>query len=168
MVLAEAADGESLLLFDDADPIFSPSGQVAAAGPAGSAAELLLRQIEAQNLVAVFATATLDTIEPQTLSRLHHVVFFDRPEKDARERLWRELMPARMPVAEDVKVNSLAERFAFAGGDIRNAILRAAARRASQSNGTEPVRMEDFLTASREIEQSRREAGGKRVGFSGT
>ena len=43
-----------------------------------------------------------------------------------RERLWRGMFPAAVPLGEDVDFQFLAKQFPIAGGDIRNVALEAA------------------------------------------
>jgi hypothetical protein len=49
------------------------------------------------------------------------------PNAEERERIWRVQLHARKtPLAEDVDFKALAERFPRSGGDIKNAVLKAA------------------------------------------
>jgi hypothetical protein len=50
-----------------------------------------------------------------------------------REKIWRvQIHPSRTPLADDVNFRSLAERYAVSGGDIRNAVLKAALAAAAE------------------------------------
>ena len=50
-----------------------------------------------------------------------------------REQIWRvQMHPSRTPLANDVDFRSLAERYAVSGGDIRNAVLKAALAAAAE------------------------------------
>jgi SpoVK/Ycf46/Vps4 family AAA+-type ATPase len=52
---------------------------------------------------------------------------------EERERIWQvQLHPTKTPLADDVNFRALAERFAVSGGDIKNAVLKAAAAAASE------------------------------------
>jgi len=49
------------------------------------------------------------------------------PDVDARERIWRvQIHPRKTPLAEDVDFRALAEAYPRSGGDIKNAVLKAA------------------------------------------
>jgi hypothetical protein len=49
------------------------------------------------------------------------------PNAEERERIWRVQLHARKtPLADDVDFKALAERYARSGGDIKNAVLKAA------------------------------------------
>ena len=54
------------------------------------------------------------------------VVHFPFPEKEMRERLYRGMLPAAAPVADDVDFAFLAERVKVSGGGIKNIVLHAA------------------------------------------
>lgn len=60
------------------------------------------------------------------MRRLSLHLRFELPDVEEREQLWRAMMPAAAPVAPDLDVANLANRFAMSGGYIRNAALRAA------------------------------------------
>lgn len=55
------------------------------------------------------------------------------------------LLPPELPVADDLDLNWLAERYEMAGGNIRNAVLRAAFLVAEERR---PVEMEDLARAA--------------------
>ena len=58
--------------------------------------------------------------------RLAFHVRFPMPDERERAELWRVMLPAAAPVADDVDFAVLGERMAMSGGYIRNAVLRAA------------------------------------------
>lgn len=51
---------------------------------------------------------------------------FPLPEATERQRLWQALLPASAPVAGDLELESLAQKYVMSGGYIKNAVLRAA------------------------------------------
>jgi hypothetical protein len=54
------------------------------------------------------------------------------PGVDEREQIWRvQMHPTLTPLAEDVDFRDLAEKYEVSGGDIRNAVLKAALAAAS-------------------------------------
>jgi len=58
--------------------------------------------------------------------RLSIHVRFPLPDEDQRANLWKALLPGEAPTAGPIDVDQLASRFVMSGGDIRNAVLRAA------------------------------------------
>ena len=71
----------------------------------------------------------------------------------ARSDLWEALLPPEARVASDVDFDRLAEDFELSGGNIKNAILRAAYRAAAAQ---EAITMEHIQDAA---EQECRNAG---------
>jgi ATP-dependent Zn protease len=55
------------------------------------------------------------------------------PGADEREKIWSvQIHPSRTPLAKDVDFRALAEKYAISGGDIKNAVLKAAAAAAAE------------------------------------
>ena len=53
-------------------------------------------------------------------------VRFPLPDEDERAKLWRAMLPASAPVDDDLELVALARKYLMGGGNIRNAVLRAA------------------------------------------
>src|SRR5262249_23090647 len=61
-------------------------------------------------------------------------VLFEMPGLDERERIWKvQIHPRKTPLADDVDFRALAERFALSGGDIKNAVIKAASAAAADA-----------------------------------
>jgi SpoVK/Ycf46/Vps4 family AAA+-type ATPase len=59
--------------------------------------------------------------------RIRTHILFEMPNAEERERIWRVQLHARKtPLADDVDFGALAETYARSGGDIKNAVLKAA------------------------------------------
>jgi hypothetical protein len=54
------------------------------------------------------------------------MVEFPAPGTPEREQLWRRALPPDLPVADDLDVVALAERFAITGAQVRDAAVDAA------------------------------------------
>src|SRR5262249_36614953 len=84
---------------------------------------------------------------------------FRRPDAENRARIWRALLPARMPLADDVDVHALARDHELSGGGMKNAILVAVTTAAARAlDGTEPIVPHAVLDAA-----ARDQAVGRRV-----
>jgi SpoVK/Ycf46/Vps4 family AAA+-type ATPase len=60
-------------------------------------------------------------------------VLFEMPGVAERERIWQvQIHPTKTPLAPDVDFRALAERFPVSGGDIKNAVLKAATAAATE------------------------------------
>src|SRR5581483_2508424 len=60
-------------------------------------------------------------------------VLFEMPGVEERAQIWKlQIHPEKTPLAADVDFGRLAERYPFSGGDIKNAVLKAAAAAAAE------------------------------------
>jgi hypothetical protein len=81
----------------------------------------------------IFATNLAANFDPGFERRIRTHILFEMPDAAARERIWRvQVHPEKTPLAPDVDFRELAERFPVSGGDIQNAVLRAARIAAGQ------------------------------------
>ena len=62
-----------------------------------------------------------------------------------REEIYRRMLPAAAPAAEDINWKFLAEKFELSGGHIKNIVLAAAFMAAGEGN---PVSMRHLLRAA--------------------
>jgi SpoVK/Ycf46/Vps4 family AAA+-type ATPase len=92
-----------------------------------------LRELEGFNGVVIFATNLAANFDPAFERRIRTHVLFEMPGVDERERIWHvQLHPTKTPLGDDVNFRDLAERFAVSGGDIKNAVLKAATAAATE------------------------------------
>jgi len=86
------------------------------------------------------------------------------PGTEEREQIWQlQVHPKKTPLAPDVDFRRLAERYAVSGGDIKNAVLKAATAAAAEP-GPDPSKkigqqhfesaMEEVLSAKSVMRQS--------------
>jgi len=174
-VFREAASAGAVLLLDEADAILA--GRLDGGHYNDRAynrqVSLLLTELEAFEGLCILTTNREVTLDPGLARRIAARFDFPVPGPEERIRLWRRLLPAGVPLDESVDLNRLAERFALAGGHIRNVVLAAVRRAAWRDGRRARPTMEDFLeAASRErksFEAETREAGfhqGTELGFS--
>jgi SpoVK/Ycf46/Vps4 family AAA+-type ATPase len=152
-----AAEQNAVLFFDEADAI-------AVRRTAGSGlpqeregnltVNVLLRELEAFNGVVIFATNLAANFDPAFERRIRTHVRFLMPGAEERERIWRvQIHPRRTPLAEDVDFMMLAERFALSGGEIKNAVLKAAAAAAAEpgSDVAKVIHQRHFERAAEDV-----------------
>jgi hypothetical protein len=135
-VFRAAAEQGAVLFFDEADAI-AARRSVGAGQPqqreANTTVNVLLRELEAFNGVVIFATNLAANFDPAFERRIRTHVLFEMPGVEERERIWHvQIHPAKTPLADDVDFAALATRFAVSGGDIKNAVLKAAAAAAAE------------------------------------
>ena len=123
-----AESGHAILLFDEADSLFAKRTEVKSSNDRYANLEVnyLLQRMEAFRGISLMTTNHEAAIDQAFMRRLAFHVRLPMPEEQEREKLWRAMMPAAAPVAEDVDFAALAERFSMSGGYIRNAALRGA------------------------------------------
>ena len=123
-----AADGSNaIIFFDEADALFGKRSEVSDAHDRYANIEVsyLLQKMEGYEGAVVLATNFQRNIDDAFLRRLDYVVDFPFPGEADRRQIWQLLLPVKAPVADDVDLDFLAERFKLAGGAIRNAALTA-------------------------------------------
>lgn len=127
-VFDQAQSCGAVLLFDEADSLFAKRTEVRSSNDRYANLEVnyLLQRLEAYDGIALLTTNHLSAIDSAFLRRIRFRIEFPEPEEREREALWRSMIPAAAPLADDVDFAVLASRFKVAGGYIKNAVIRAA------------------------------------------
>jgi SpoVK/Ycf46/Vps4 family AAA+-type ATPase len=132
-----ATEHGAVLFFDEADAIAgrrSSGSRLPQDREANITVNVLLRELESFNGVVIFATNLAANFDPAFERRIRSHVRFEMPGLEERERIWSvQVHPSKTPLARDVDFRALAENFDVSGGDIKNAVLKAAAAAASQN-----------------------------------
>lgn len=149
MIFREAKKCNVVLFFDECDTIFAKRSDDGGSNQASAnnKTALLLQEMEAYDGVCVLATNYKHNIDPAFFRRMKYIVEFQFPNPDTREMLWRTTVPKTTPLAEDVDFRFIAERFEFAGGNIKNCILNAAFLAAEDPEAEGEVHMKHYLQA---------------------
>jgi SpoVK/Ycf46/Vps4 family AAA+-type ATPase len=129
-VFRAAERQDAVLFFDEADAIAGRRFTAVSAAyerEANAIVSVLLSELERFPGVVIFATNLAANIDPAFERRIRTHILFEMPNAAERERIWRAQLHARKtPLADDVDFRQLAERFPRSGGDIKNAVLKAA------------------------------------------
>jgi SpoVK/Ycf46/Vps4 family AAA+-type ATPase len=126
-----AADREdAVLFFDEADAIAGRRFSAVSAAyerEANAIVNVLLHELETFPGVVIFATNLAANIDPAFERRIRTHILFEMPNVEERERIWKAQLHARKtPLDPDVDFRTLAEAYPRSGGDIKNAVLKAA------------------------------------------
>jgi SpoVK/Ycf46/Vps4 family AAA+-type ATPase len=125
-----AREENAVLLFDEADAIASRRSSRldhAATRESNAVVNVLLKELERFTGVVIFATNLAANFDPAFERRISTHVLFEMPGVEERAGIWRvQLHPRLTPLAPDVDFAALAREYAVSGGDIRNAVLKAA------------------------------------------
>lgn len=137
----EAENAGAVLLFDEADALFSR--RVSGAGDAyarHSNIEIafLLQRMESFTGLAILTTNLRQNMDEAFLRRLRFVIEFPKPDAVAREKIWRQCFEGVAQLSQSVSLVDLARRVQVTGGSIRQIALRAAFAAAAEH--------EDILT----------------------
>lgn len=133
--LFDAAEaGHAIVLFDEADALFSKRTEVKSSNDryANQEVNYLLQRMEAFAGIVILTTNHDTAIDEAFQRRLSIHVRFPMPEPEERLRLWQALLPSAAPTSGDLGLEKLADHFRMSGGYIRNAVLRAAFLAASE------------------------------------
>jgi AAA+ superfamily predicted ATPase len=152
-IFHEAQSSNAILFFDEADAVFGKRSEVKDAHDRYANIEVayLLQKMEEYEGIVILATNFRKNIDDAFTRRIHYIVEFPFPEAVYRERIWRSMIPAGAPLAEDVDFGFLGRQFEMAGGNIRNAVL-VAAFYAAEEGGM--IRMEHLVLAvARELQK---------------
>jgi SpoVK/Ycf46/Vps4 family AAA+-type ATPase len=162
-IFRTAREERSVLLFDEADAIASRRSTAVDIGfqrESNTVVSVLLQELEWYNGVVIFATNLAANFDPAFERRIRTHVLFEMPGEAERAKIWRvQLHPERTPLADDVDFHALARRYEVSGGDIRNAVLKAALAAAAEpgADSTKRIHQRHFETSMEEV------IAGKRV-----
>lgn len=123
-VFREAASGNSVLFFDEADALFGKRGEVRHGTDRYANTEVshLLQRFEQHSGLVILASNLRQNIDPAFARRFDSIIEFARPERAERLRLWSLAFPPAAPLDADVDVDFLS------GLDMTGAAIVGAAR----------------------------------------
>jgi SpoVK/Ycf46/Vps4 family AAA+-type ATPase len=120
---------------------------------------VLLQELERFSGVVIFATNLAANFDPAFERRIRTHILFEMPGVEEREQIWGvQIHPSRTPLADDVDFRALAEAFEVSGGDIRNAVLKAAMAAATEpgEDTFKTIHQRHFEDAVREVIAAKR------------
>ncbi len=148
-VFEAAAANQFIILFDEADSLFSKRTEVKSSVDRYANLEVnyLLQKMEEYSGICVLTTNFEKSIDDAFKRRINFRLDFPFPEPEDRARLWRVHLPGEAPVEEglDEDLGWLGEKYELSGGNIKNAVLRAAFRAADTSR---PISIDDLEYAA--------------------
>lgn len=161
-----AVEQNAVLFFDEADAIAARRSGMGTPHDRESnlTVNVLLRELDNFNGVVIFATNLAAHFDPAFERRIRTHVRFVMPGVEERERIWQvQIHPRKTPLARDVSFRALSEKYETSGGDIKNAVLKAAAAAAAEpgSDAAKTIHqrhferaIEDVLAAKAVMQQS--------------
>lgn len=143
-IFAEADGVGGVLLFDEADALFSKRSEVRGANDRYANMEVayLLQRLERFDGLAVLTTNLRANIDEAFVRRLDAVVEFPMPDAALRRALWERSLTPAVPRGDDLDLDFLADTFTLAGGTIHAVALSAAYLTAESGR---PLSMADLV-----------------------
>ena len=127
----DARDHGAVLLLDEADSLLMSRGAGHASRHDDAAVNVLLDLLERHDGVTILATNRPHVLDRALDRRISWRLEFPFPDEDAREAIWRGLLPETVPTDGQIRFDRLAARHPLSGGRIRNAVFRACFRAAT-------------------------------------
>lgn len=153
-VFDEAERAQVILLFDEADSLFSTRTEVKGSNDRFANMEInyLLQRMEQYDGMSLLTTNFEKSIDDAFKRRLKFKIDFTMPDAKQRSQLWRIMLPKQLEVRDDVRFDYLGHKFKMAGGNIKNAVLRAAFYAAAEGKVVDHALLERAaITESREM-----------------
>jgi SpoVK/Ycf46/Vps4 family AAA+-type ATPase len=161
-IFRTAREERAVLLFDEADAIAarrSTSVESGAQRESNSVVNVLLQELERYTGVVIFATNLAANFDPAFERRIRTHVLFELPGQPERVRIWKvQMHPSRTPLAPDVDFDTLAHDYEVSGGDIQNAVLKAALAAAAEPipDSQKKIHQRHFQAGIEEVVASKR------------
>ena len=161
-VFRAATEADAVLFFDEADAIASRRFGSVTQGyqrESNAVVNVLLKELEDFAGVVIFATNIASNFDPAFERRIRTHILFDMPDAPAREKIWKvQLHMGKTPLADDVDFKKLGEDYAVAGGDIKNAVLKAAQMASAESgpDAEKKIHQRHFVAGIEEVKNSKR------------
>jgi SpoVK/Ycf46/Vps4 family AAA+-type ATPase len=161
-IFRTAREEQAVLFFDEADAIAarrSTSVDSGAQRELNSVVNVLLQELENYTGVVIFATNLAANFDPAFERRIRTHVLFELPGERERVRIWKvQLHPSRTPLAPDVDFDALAQNYEVSGGDIQNAVLKAALAAAAEPipDSSKKIHQRHFQAGIEEVMASKR------------
>jgi len=161
-IFSLAKEKDCVLFFDEADSILGKRLSSVTQGAdhgINMARSVMLIELEKFQGTVIFATNFVENYDSAFARRILHFIKFDMPDVVAREEIFNVHIPKELPISDEVNIRALAELTDyFSGGDIRNIILKSAAKAANKNLNDADKRLtkEDFIFSINEIKESKK------------
>jgi SpoVK/Ycf46/Vps4 family AAA+-type ATPase len=129
-LFAEAAAAGAVLFFDEADALLSARGRTNASRHDDSIVDVMLVGIERFRGLVLLATNLAGKLDPALARRIGWTLEFPMPGSAERAAIWAGMLPVTVPLKGRVDFAHLGREYRLSGGQIKNAVMRAAFRAA--------------------------------------
>lgn len=133
-----ATVNDAIIFFDECEAVFESRET------GNRDLTMLLTAIERHEGTIIMATNRPFQLDKAMHRRITMDIEFNYPDPCFRERIWQEHLPSTLPLADDVDLRSLAVKYEFSGGYIKNAVLAALSGASSRQKEKLVLRMSDL------------------------
>lgn len=165
----KAREANALLFFDEADSILGrrlTNITQSTDHAVNVSRSVMLLELDRFTGVAVFATNLAANYDAAFVRRILGHIHLPLPDAEARARLWRYHLPARLPARlSEADWDCLIDRTeGLAGGDILNSVVYAASMAIEREGPGCTITLDDFLYAIEAGKRAKREIGAAPAG----
>ncbi len=163
----KAKETDAVLFFDEADSILGrrlSNVRQSTDHAVNVSRSVMLLELDHFSGVTVFATNLASNYDTAFVRRILGHIELPLPNGEGRAKLWRYLIPSRMPIALDEQgwARLVSESEGLSGGDILNIVINAASRALERDGPTCKVSLDDFLAAMTASKRAKKEIGMKK------
>ena len=141
-IFRSAEDEDLVVLLDEADTLFYNRSFAFEEHDIRFVNEML-QELEKFKGIIILTTNMDVLLDPALERRLSLKIKFELPSKELRLKIWQSHISDKVKLAEGVSFEMLAEKYDFAGGNIKNAVLNAFRKMISRSSET--LTLEDLI-----------------------
>ena len=134
MLLREARLQHSILFFDEADELFSDR-------QCNGYMSVVLKEFEKFDGIAILATNVKQMLDEALDRRILYKLDLELPPPELRSKIWREHLPEKLPLSDDVNLQELSEKYEFSGGYIKNSVLLASQKALARSTNEDDIKV---------------------------
>lgn len=126
-IFEEAKKEDCVVVFDEADALFAKRFYETYSTDRmhNYMTNILMKKIERFDGVVILTTNREVVVDEAFERRIILKLKFDIPGPEERAKIWRKLIPEKLPLASDVDFEKLGKIYELTGGEIKNAILNA-------------------------------------------
>ncbi|RME80202.1 MAG: AAA family ATPase, partial [Planctomycetota bacterium] len=147
VIFREATINDAIVFFDECEGIFEHREH-------NPGLSLLLTELERYEGIIIMATNRPQVIDEAMNRRITLAIEFPKPDYLLRKEIWKNHLPEKIKLADDVNIDSLALRYELTGGLIKNAIITALSF-AVREDSDEIVLSQKFLEEGARLQLSR-------------
>ncbi|KAF7785727.1 hypothetical protein PRUB_a0096 [Pseudoalteromonas rubra] len=136
-VFKRAEQQNWILLFDEADALFSNRGEVNSANDRHANQEVayLLQRIDTCQNMVILTSNLKDNIDDAFLRRFQSIIYFPRPQAEQRAQLWRRGFSSKADLSA-LDIDWLAQEYDLTGAEINNIIRFASLKSIDKNSNT--------------------------------